>query len=166
MSSSQMILSTARSLGNLKISIVSEERKLLLFSWTINCFSLPILSNKKLSPASPPEDHVSKARSTAWEVMETSQSRARFCMFQLLEEHSLRELWDLTLPPASCLGLPCVLLWHTDSPQAESNCEPEWTLSSHKLIITGIGDNDGSLTNILCWHITRHIIISGVMIMK
>lgn len=30
MSHSQMILSTARSLGNLKISIVSEERKLLL----------------------------------------------------------------------------------------------------------------------------------------
>lgn len=128
MSSSQMILSTAQSLGNLKNSIVSEERKLLLFSWTINCSSLPILSNKKLSPASPPEDHVSKARSAAWEVMETSQSRARFCMFQVLEEHSLRELWDLTLPPASCLGLPCVLLWHTVPPQAESNVvNKAWT---------------------------------------
>lgn len=101
---SQLILSTARSLGNLKISIVSEERKLLLSSRTINYSSLPILSNKKLSPASPPEDPVLKARSTAWEAMETSQSRTRFYMFQLLEECSQRELWDLTLPP-------CFLFW-------------------------------------------------------
>lgn len=131
MSPSQMILSTALSLGNLKISIVSEDRKLLLSSRTLNCSSLPILRNKNLSPAPPPEEPVLKAWSTAWGAMETSQSRAWICMFQLLEECSLRKLWGSTLSPAFCFGLPCFLLWHTVSPQAEGNVTNKaWTRTS------------------------------------